>query len=198
MINGSTTHLGVPLAALLLTCFMGGCTQTEGIRQKAQDLARQITSYEAQQKDRVDRLNAEYRDRFNELMDDLVALTDKQLDQNRDSDSQVLADALTANDNTSLIGDLRSKFATTMVKQRDAIATADQAVTAARAAYVKAYSDASLDLAKLDKVKQDLTVLGTKETVQNLLKDANGIIKNVIDTHNQLVKSAKSGQTIPG
>ncbi len=173
---------------------IGGCTQTGGSRKMASDLAKQISEYQEQQRDRVTRSNAEYRDRFNQLMDELVTLSDKQLQQGRDGDAQSIVDQLTADDGTSLIGKLRANFSASLKSQRESVASADTAITATRAAFVKAYREASLDLDKVDKLEKDLQILATKETWSDALKNAKGIIKNVVDTHNELQKAAKAQQ----
>jgi hypothetical protein len=169
----------------------GGCTTTGEIRKRAANLSADIDTYRTQQGDRVDRFNQQYRDRFNQLMDDLVQLEDRQLQQGRDVDAQALADSLIADGKATLVGVLRSSFANALKNQRAAVASADDAITAARADYVKSYTEVKLDLAKLDAIQKDLEILATKEAWGDVLQNATGIIQNVVKTRNDLLKQEK-------
>jgi hypothetical protein len=182
--------IALTIAVIILGLGNLACTTTPGSRKDAQDLAVRIGAYRKEQSARVEHFNQSYRERFNELMDELVNLSDRQLQQGRDQDAQTLADTLISDGKATLIGAFRKSFGDALKNQRQTISTADDAITAARAAYAKAYGAATLDLAKLDQMSKDLEILATKENSDELLKNASGIIQNVVETRQKLEEQA--------
>jgi hypothetical protein len=172
---------------------------TPSIRATAHDLSLQINAYRAQQAQRVDRINQEYRESFDRLMDAFAQLSDAALRQGRDGDAQRLTDQIVSDDKALLIGQLRSSFAQQLQSQRDAITAADAAVAATRDAYLKTYTDAKLDLAKLQKVQSNLDILATKEDGKDVYRNAITVVNDVVAAHDELKQKAAdaSGQKTP-
>lgn len=180
-------------ARIALLCFaaMAGCTTTNAVRDQAKDLIGNLVNYRAEQSDRVENVNRAYREAFTRLMNTFSDLTKTELEQGRDGDAQNLTDRIIYDKRSTLVGVLRANLAKTMANERKAIANADDAITAAGAAYASAYTDAKLELSKLDTVMADLTFLATRETRGDIFSNATQVIKLTIEAHNELAKQAK-------
>ena len=177
--------------ALSWIAALSGCTTTTGNRDQANGLVVKLSEYRAEQSNRVENVNRAYREAFTRLMNTFSDLTKTELEQGRDGDAQNLTDVIIYDKKATLVGVLRGNFAQTMANQRKAIANADDAVTAAGAAYASAYTEAKLELSKLDTVMADLTFLATREKPSDIFNNATHVIKVMIDAHDELSKQAK-------
>ena len=156
-------------AVLAATAAAAGCSETfyttPDSRAKARQLNRDLGRYRQDQADRVDRVNAEYREAFARLMAELRTLYKAQLAQDREADAQRIADAIVSKwDTATLRAAFRQAFADAVVTQRERIRQTDEALAATRDAYAASYQDAKLKLALIDQVRADLTVLSEDVT----------------------------------
>jgi hypothetical protein len=165
------------------------------MRQRAGELQVRIKEYRSQQANRVSRLNADYAETFTRLMDELEDATTRELDLARDADAQRIADRLISRfTDASLRGDFRSSFAAAVAEQRARVARADEAIARARIAYEQSYQEASLDLAKLDKIQEHLASLSQRADDRKVAAD---FIQHVLDAYQKLKKEAEDGQKTP-
>ena len=177
------------LAAFLPLPITGcGTTPTEA-QNAAKQLSAQIATYQTQQKNRVDQINKEYDDTFNQLMTSFTQLTRTQLQQSRDTDAQTIADQILSDDKQTLIGNFRNDFASTLKAERDKITAADTALAGARDAYTKSYTQAKLELSKLDALQSDLKLLAQN---QNELAQVSHVIQVMIQNYSTLKQQAAS------
>ena len=151
----SASTLVVGIVAMTQT----GCYTTSSSRNQAKGLVTQITQYRDEQANRIERLNTEYSDEFNKLMETLEDLTQVELQQGRDADAQTISDNLIADGNSSLRGRFRASFSKTIGDQRQRIADADIAIATVRDNYTKNYTEAKLELNKLKSVLDNLRTM---------------------------------------
>ncbi len=169
-----------------------GCYTTRTSRDQAKALTTQITTYRDEQSKRIARLNQEYNDAFNQLMDTLEDLSQTELQQGRDADAQTISDNLIADGNSSLRGRFRNSFSKVVADQRLRIAEADLAVAAVRDNYTKSYTEAKLELTKLKTVLDNLRSI-SEENI-NQVQEAAHVIKIFSDSYQKAREAAKKQQ----
>lgn len=201
-LSTSRSLLAVACVASLCVAGVGGCYTDAPRLQHAQDLGKKVAAYRDSQKERIDRLNAGYRDAFSRRMDELTRLADAQFRADRDMDAQRLTDALIADyDAQTLPSRLRDSVAAVVDAERVRIRKADDDVAAARAAYVAAYKDASLELDRLDQVKAKLDALGAPEdpnqTAADLISRIAKIYRTLKDEADQEAGKQPTGGAVP-
>jgi nitrate reductase assembly molybdenum cofactor insertion protein NarJ len=177
-----------------------GCYTTTKSREQAKILTTQITGYRDEQAQRVERLNREYADTFNRLMDTLEDLTQVELQQGRDADAQLISDNLIADGKSSLRSRFRGAFGSAVEAQRQRIHEADLAVAAVRENYARSYTEAKLQLSKLKTVLDNLRAVSEENA--NPVKEATRVIKIFADSYQKAREEAKkqatSGQSSGG
>ena len=176
------------LISILLSAVMigTGCGSYRQMQERTEKLAGRVGDYRNRQAERLAKLNREYDDTYKRLMEQLSTLSATQLQQGRDGDAQKIADRLIGHrDDASLRGEFGKAFHDVVSEQRQAIQRADEAVAAVRESYAAAYQEASLDLAKLDKVHQHLQALAKDE---NDRITADNFIYKSIEVYRQLQK----------
>jgi hypothetical protein len=179
-------------AAAVIGAAQVGCYTTEQSRQQARTLTTQVTAYRDEQAKRIDRLNQEYNDAFEKLMDTLEDLTQTELQQGRDADAQGISDALIADHDSSLRGRFRAAFGKVVADQRYRINEADLAVAAVRENYAKSYTEAKLELSKLKTVLDNLRSISEENVDQ--LQEAARVIKIFSDSYQKARDAAANAK----
>ena len=175
----------------LLLLFVTGCYTTPAIRQRAQDLAVQMSTYRDDQSARVEKINAEYHQTFAQLIDKLTEIQGAQLDLDREVEAQRIADHIISDVNATLRQTFRDAFGTAVNAQREEIAQADLAIAAARDAYSQAYTDAKLKLDDLDRVIGNLRILAAAEDRQQTALD---FIESVASAYDKIREEAQQNK----
>jgi capsule polysaccharide export protein KpsE/RkpR len=177
----------IVLATALCACVTGCYSSTEA-RKQAKELADQIATYREDQKQRITRINDEYRDDFTRLMDSLSDLAKVELQQDRNVDAQRIADDILGDhDNFTRRGEFRQAFADAVRGQRERIAQADLAVAQAKNAYLQAYREAALELAHIDRTEARLRELAGDEDRRQTFED---FVRTVVKIHEDIKKKA--------
>jgi len=183
----ASSALGVAVLAAA-----SGCYNTARSRQAATSLTTRMTAYRDEQDARVRQLNDEYRDAFARLMDVLDELSQAELEQARDGDAQQISDTLIADGNASLRGRFRGAFADIVRQQRARIEQADLAVAGVRDAYVKSYSEAKLEIAKINLVLKNLEAVAHDPTDAQQVQETLRVVKIFVDAYED-ARKPKSG-----
>jgi FMN phosphatase YigB (HAD superfamily) len=142
--------------------FCGGCGWSfhgRDVRSQTETLSIEIAQHRQEQSDRIDRIKRDYQRAFVRNINEMLQLSDAELQQVRDVDAQLLADRILEDDKNTRFGVIRGSFRERLVEHRKAIDAADRAVEAARDTYEKNYNDAKLQLAKLDELQNNLNAL---------------------------------------
>jgi hypothetical protein len=182
---GAGCSIGAMTFVLLLTS--GGCARDQVLEQ-ARALGREVRVYRQAQAGRIEQLNADYRDAFAQNLDELLRLSDTELNQNRDVDAQTLVDQMTEGDKATFFGALRGRLAGNVAAHRKSIDAADQAIAVARDNYLKSYKEAKLQLVKLDQLQADLTILGEREDASRV---AGVLIQKLVENYRQIQEEQK-------
>jgi hypothetical protein len=175
------------LAALVI----GGCYTTPDSRGQARDLHDQLQAYREEQNKRVLAINKEYRAKFAELMDTLDDLTEAELQLGREADAQRISDQLIGDGGATLRGRFRGAFGDAIKEQRRRIADADLAVATVRENYAKAYSEAKLEMAKIDLAIKNVDQLSLDDDQLQQVKDALKFVRNIVKTVDDTRKAAE-------
>jgi hypothetical protein len=176
------------LPLLVAVAAAGGCYTTPGIRQRAQGLVVELSTYRDDQSTRIEKINQEYNTTFSRLIEQLTQIKTAQLNLDRRIDAQRIADRMIADVNNTLRQTFRDSFAETFKRQREEIAQADLSIAAARDAYAQSYTDAKLKLDDLDKLLSNLRVLAADEDRQQTALD---FIQTVVKIEEDVRADAK-------
>jgi hypothetical protein len=176
------------LPLLVAVAAAGGCYTTPGIRQRAQGLVVELSTYRDDQSTRIEKINQEYNTTFSRLIEQLTQIKTAQLNLDRRIDAQRIADRMIADVNNTLRQTFRDSFAETVKRQREEIAQADLSIAAARDAYAQSYTDAKLKLDDLDKLLSNLRVLAADEDRQQTALD---FIQTVVKIEEDVRADAK-------
>ena len=178
-----------------------GCTTTPEVRQRAADTSARVAAYRKQQQDRIDHLNESYRDAFARQMDELITLSDQSLTAGRNLDAQRIADEMIVDGSVTLPSRMYDLFLKLINDQRQRIQDADNQVATARARYVAAYHQASLELTRLDHIKANLDRLATPENqadvVDQLIGELGTVYKELKDASDKSAGKQPTGGAIP-
>jgi hypothetical protein len=180
--------ISVAAAGMVLISSAGGCYTTKESRQAAAALAKDVGVYKQQQKERVDKLNATYQERFGDLVKEFTVATYTEALQQRDAGAQRIADQLIDSKAAPLRQKFRDAFATRLAEDRQGLYEADAAINAMTAAYQEQYRALSLQLAEFDAVQSDLLTLAADE---NQLRSAADFVQTVLKVYNDLKEQAK-------
>lgn len=177
----------VGLGASLLVATMG-CYTTTASREAASRLAIDVNAYKRAQKERVDRINADFHDSFARLMAAYETATTTVAAQSRDQSAQRIADDLISDSKASLRQRFRDAFARSVEDARAGLRRAQDAVTEQRTAYVKSYRDLQASVGTFEKVEQHLRALSEKEDQTQTVAT---FIQTVIKVHQALQEEAR-------
>ena len=145
---------------------LAGCTTPGYMRDRAAALEPTVKHYREQQQQNLDKLNAQYRQTYGHLMDDLTRLARQDEQQWFTLDVEKNAESLASDwAKTTSPREFRDLFAQALTGDRARIKTIDDAVAQARASYASSYKEVSLQLQKLKTVEQNLRALSGEDEI---------------------------------
>ena len=176
---------------LLISTFsllLAGCTTPSYMQERAAALEPTVKHYREQQQQNLDKLNAQYRQTYGHLMDDLTRLARQDEEQWFTLDVERNAETLASDwAKTTTPREFRDLFAQALIGDRARIKTIDDAVAQARASYASSYKEVSLQLQKLKTVEQNLRTLAGEDEVSPEVQAA---LKNIMEAIRKALERA--------